>query len=114
MGTTDYKFNYGEKVGSSPFDLMDRVSYKQPLRDHPLKRGTNQLWSEIPNYQGFKPAELSFKEYKEKIDHRGEINKGNLKLQVAENFLVQVPGYGGFKPQSQKTSSNLRGSCLKT
>lgn len=45
MGVTDYKFNYGEKVGSSPMDLMNRVSYKQPLRDHPLKRGTNQLWS---------------------------------------------------------------------
>ena len=58
---TDYKFNYGETVGSSPMNLMNRVSVKQPLRDHPLKRGTNQLWTEIPNYQGFKPSELSFK-----------------------------------------------------
>lgn len=60
-GITDYKFNYGEKIGNSPFDLMDMVSVKQPVRDHPLKRGTNQLWTEIPNYQGFKPSELTFK-----------------------------------------------------
>lgn len=58
---TDYKFNYGQKIGSSPFDVMSMVSVKQPVRDHPLKRGTNQLWTEIPNYQGFKPSELSFK-----------------------------------------------------
>ena len=44
-GCTDYKFNYGEKVGSSPQDLMNRVSVKQPLRDNPLKKGTNQLWT---------------------------------------------------------------------
>ena len=58
---TDYKFNYGQKIGDSPFDVMSMVSVKQPVRDHPLKRGTNQLWTEIPNYQGFKPSELSFK-----------------------------------------------------
>ena len=45
MGQTDYRFNYGESIGSSPLDLMNRVSYKQPIRDNPLKRGTNQLWS---------------------------------------------------------------------
>ena len=44
-GVTDYKFNFGEKIGTSPLDLMGRVSIRQPLRDHPLKRGTNQLWS---------------------------------------------------------------------
>ena len=58
---TDYKFNYGQKIGDSPLDIMNMVSIKQPVRDHPLKRGTNQLWTEIPNYQGFKPSELSFK-----------------------------------------------------
>ena len=93
---------------------MNRVSYKQPLRDHPLKRGTNQLWSEIPNYQGFKPSELSFKDYQTKIEKRNEQNKGNLKLEVSDNFLVQVPGYGGFKPNFQKTAINLRDSCLST
>lgn len=45
IGVSDYKFNYGEKIGSSPIDLMGRVSIRQPLRDHPLKRGTNQLWT---------------------------------------------------------------------
>ena len=45
IGCTDYKFNYGESVGNSPMDLMNRVSIKQPIRDHPLKKGTNQLWS---------------------------------------------------------------------
>lgn len=44
-GITDYKFNYGERIGTSPLDLMSMVSIKQPLRDHPLKRGTNQLWT---------------------------------------------------------------------
>ena len=113
-GTTDYKFNYGEKIGSTPMDLMNRVSYKQPLRDHPLKRGTNQLWSEIPNYQGFKPSELPFKEYKNRIEGRNEAYKGNLKLQVTDNFLVNVPGYGGYKPQYQNQNDKLRSSCLAT
>ena len=54
-GNTDYKYNFGE-IGQSPQDLMNRVSIKQKVRDDPLKRGTNQLWSEIPNYQGFKPS----------------------------------------------------------
>jgi len=54
-GFTDYKYNFGE-IGQSPQDLMNRVSIKQKVRDDPLKRGTNQLWSEIPNYQGFKPS----------------------------------------------------------
>lgn len=60
-GITDYKFNYGEKIGNSPMDIMNVVSVRQPLRDNPLKRGTNQLWTEVPNYQGFKPSELTFK-----------------------------------------------------
>lgn len=62
---------------------MTMVSVKQPLRDHPLKRGTNQLWTEIPNYQGFKPAALPFKQYEAKIYERNNIDKGNLKLQTA-------------------------------
>ena len=82
-GITDYKFNYGEKIGDSPFDLMNMVSLKQPVRDHPLKRGTNQLWSEIPNYQGFKPAERPFPEYEQRIFNRTQLDKGNLKLQTA-------------------------------
>lgn len=80
---TDYKFNYGQKIGDSPLDIMNMVSVKQPMRDHPLKRGTNQLWTEIPNYQGFKPSELSFKEYQERVRNRNEVNKGNIKLQTS-------------------------------
>lgn len=95
-------------------DLMNMVSVKQPLRDHPLKRGTNQLWTEIPNYQGFKPAQLPFKQYEHKIGNRNNVDKGHLKLQTAENFHIQTPGYGGFKPQFQKTSSQLRESILST
>ncbi len=45
MGQTEYKFNFGETVGSKPTDLMNGLSYKQPIRDNPLKYGTNQLWS---------------------------------------------------------------------
>lgn len=82
VGCTDYKFNYGEKLGTSPQDLLTRVSVKQPLRDNPLKKGTNQLWTEIPNYQGFKPSELPFKTYEKKIEERRLQEKGNLKLQV--------------------------------
>lgn len=59
-GLTDYRFNYGEKIGSNPFELLSTDSAKQPIRDHPLKQGTNQLWTEIPGYQGFKPSELEF------------------------------------------------------
>jgi len=44
-GVTDYKFNYGEKVGSSPLELLNRETSGQPIRDHPLKHGTNQLWT---------------------------------------------------------------------
>jgi hypothetical protein len=44
-GTTEYKFNYGERIGASPMDLMNQFSTKQPLRNNPLKRGTNQLWT---------------------------------------------------------------------
>lgn len=44
-GITDYKFNYGEKIGSTPLELLSQTSTKQPIRDHPLKHGTNQLWT---------------------------------------------------------------------
>jgi hypothetical protein len=44
-GITDYRFNYGEKIGSHPKQLLDQTSFKQPLRNHPLKHGTNQLWT---------------------------------------------------------------------
>ena len=113
-GVSDYKFNYGENMNSTPLDLMNRVSYKQPVRDHPLKRGTNQLWSEIPNYQGFKPSELSFKEYEKRLGEREKNQKGSLKLEVTENFLVNVPGYGGYKPHFANQSSKLRGNILSS
>jgi hypothetical protein len=44
-GTTDYKYNYGEKIGSHPLELISHEGSGQPLRDHPLKHGTNQLWT---------------------------------------------------------------------
>lgn len=95
-------------------NLMNMVSIKQPLRDHPLKRGTNQMWTEVPNYQGFKPSELTFKEYQQKMTERNNVDKGNLKLQTAENFHVQTPGYGGFKPKFQITTPQLRETLLST
>ena len=64
LGVSDYKFNYGEKIGSDPKDLLNADSEKQPIIDHPLKYGTNQLWSEIPGYLGFKPSEVPFSELK--------------------------------------------------
>ena len=59
-GVSDYKYNFGEKIGAKPLDILSKDGSSQPLRDHPLKRGTNQLWTEIPGYQGFKPSELHF------------------------------------------------------
>lgn len=70
------------------------------------------MWTQIPGYQGFKPAELTFKEYERKIGERGNVNKGDLKLQTTQNFLVHPPGYGGFKPKFQNTMSQIRTTCL--
>ena len=42
------------------------------------------------------------------------MNKGNLKLQVTDNFLVNVAGYGGYKPHFQSQTGRLRESCLST
>lgn len=44
-GITDYKFNYGDKIGHTPLDILNQTSFKQPLRNNPLKHGTNQLWT---------------------------------------------------------------------
>lgn len=57
----------GEKIGSKPTDLLDQYSTKQPLIENPLKKGTNQMWTQIPGYQGFKPSEIPFNELKSKI-----------------------------------------------
>lgn len=111
-GVTDYKFNYGDKIGASPFDLLNQTSFKQTLRDHPLKHGTNQLWTEIPGYQGFKPAELNFSELQSKIEARQNIEKGNLKLNLIENYHVNVPGYAGFKSKFKINENQLRESCF--
>ena len=66
-GVSEYKFTMGEKIGSKPIDLLDQYSSKQPLIENPLKKGTNQMWTEIPGYQGFKPSEIPFNELKSKI-----------------------------------------------
>lgn len=56
IGVSEYSFSIGDKIGSSPFDILNSESGQQPLRNNPLKQGTNQLWTEIPGYQGFKPS----------------------------------------------------------
>ena len=81
-GTTDYKFNFGEKIGANPLQILSRDGCAQPLRDHPLKKGTNQLWTEIPGYQGFKPAEVPFEELKSKIVERKLQEKGDRKVNL--------------------------------
>ena len=40
------------------------------------------MWTEIPGYQGFKPAEVPFDELKSKIQARAQVNKGNPKLNL--------------------------------
>ena len=114
LGATEYKFNFGEKIGSSPMDIMNGLSYKQPLRDNPLKRGTNQHWTEIPNYQGFKPSAISFEEIQKKINCRPGVNRGDQKLLLSENYHINVPGYSGFKPKNQGNGNGqkLKESCF--
>lgn len=102
----------GDKIGSKPTDLLDQYSRKQPLIEHPLKRGTNQLWTEIPGYQGFKPSEIPFPELKAMIEARNSKDKGNKKLNLTENYHVNVPGYAGFKPKYIDLGDKLRESCL--
>ena len=75
-GSTDYRFNFGEKIGAQPKDLLSSNTTKQPVRDNPLKHGTNQLWTEIPGYQGFKPAELHFQQVKGKMEGRTGQGRG--------------------------------------
>ena len=59
-GVSEYKFIVGDKIGSNPTDMLDQYSKKQNLVNNPLKHGTNQMWTEIPGYQGFKPSEIPF------------------------------------------------------
>lgn len=100
---TEYKFAMGEKIGAKPTDLLDQLSRKQPILENPLKRGTNQMWTEIPGYQGFKPAEIPFNELRSKIEERRSQDKGNKKLNLTENYHINVPGYSGFKPMYNDT-----------
>jgi hypothetical protein len=48
------------------------------------------------------------------MEKRNEVSKGNLKLQVTENFLVNTPGYGGYKPHFETQAGKLRENCLST
>jgi hypothetical protein len=44
-GVTDYKYNFGEKIGNHPKEILNEQSIRQPIKDNPLKHGTNQLWT---------------------------------------------------------------------
>lgn len=112
LGITDYKFNYGERIGHDPKEILNQSSSKQPIRDHPLKYGTNQLWSQIPGYLGFKPAQAPFQDLKSKIESRQQVNRGDKKLLLSENYHVNVPGYGGYKPRVNVGTADMRESCF--
>ena len=112
VGVTDYRFNYGEKIGSHPLQRLNETSSKQPIINHPLKHGTNQLWTEIPGYQGFKPAQLEFDNLKGKMEQRENMNRGSAKLNLVENYHVNVPGYAGYKPKFNIDTNQLRDSCF--
>ena len=67
VGVSDYKFNYGEKIGHAPKPhVMNEESTNQPRIYHPLKAGTTQLVDHIPGYQGFIP---STKTYGQAFEH---------------------------------------------
>lgn len=70
------------------------------------------MWTQIPGYQGFKPSEIPIEVLKQKLDERNSVNKGNPKINLTENYHVNVPGYSGFKPKYSDLSDKLRTSCL--
>ena len=47
---------------------------------------------------GFKPSEVPFGEVKQKMETRKNEDRGNKKLQLGDNYHVNLPGYGGYKP----------------
>ena len=112
MGVTDYKFNYGQRIGHNPKELLNEGSVTQPIINNPLKYGTNQLWSEIPGYLGFKPSQVPFHVLKEKMEDRRKMDRGDKKLLTGQNYHTNVPGYGGYKPRVNVSQSELRSSCF--
>ena len=46
------------------------------------------------------------------MESRNSVNKGNKKLNLTENYHVNVPGYAGFKPKYVDLANRLRESCL--
>lgn len=78
-----------------------------------MKHGTNQLWTEIPGYMGFKPAEMPFQEVKDKMDSRKVVDRGEKKLQLGDNYHSNIPGYGGYKPMINVGKAQIRESCFE-
>ncbi len=70
------------------------------------------MWTEIPGYQGFKPAEVPFSIVREKIEARKSINKGIMKDNIGDNYHTGMPGYSGPKPKYGKTTGVLRENCF--
>ena len=57
---------------------------------------------------GFKPAEIPLGELKAKMEERKGQDRGNKKLQLGENYHVNVPGYGGYKPMINVGNTQIR------
>lgn len=55
MGPSEYKKEFGI-LGEKPLDKYVDKNFPQKVRELPLKMGTTQATSHIPNYTGFIPC----------------------------------------------------------
>jgi len=44
---------------------------------------------------------------------RKSIDKGNTKLNLSENYHVNIPGYAGYKPKVNVSQNKFRESCFE-
>lgn len=44
---------------------------------------------------------------------RASVDRGNKKLNLMENYHVNIPGYAGFKPKYSINNNQLRESCFE-
>jgi len=46
------------------------------------------------------------------MEERRIQDRGNKKLQLGENYHVNIPGYGGHKPTANLSNTKIRESCF--
>lgn len=48
------------------------------------------------------------------MEQRENMNRGSNKLNLVENYHVNVPGYAGYKPKFNIDTNQLRDSCFNS